>query len=98
MSWLESLQIAGDASSDEIYEAVKRVMQAEFNFSDDELGPDSHLIEDLDFDSIDAIDLAVRVEEITGIEIAEDDLKSLTRVSDIVRLIETSFQKTPPAA
>jgi acyl carrier protein len=63
-------------------------MKTEFHFRDEELRPGTHLIDDLDLDSIDAVDLAVRVEEKTGLSLTEADLKSLRTIQDIVDLID----------
>ena len=93
MSWLDELSVTRGASREEIYESVKKVMQKEFSFSDDELALSRHLVDDLDFDSIDAIDLAVRLEELTGLEIGEQQLKSLVTVGDIVELVYASLER-----
>ena len=63
-------------------------MKTEFHFRDAELRPSAHLVDDLDLDSIDAVDLAVRVEERTGLSLTEADLKSIQTIQDIVDLID----------
>jgi acyl carrier protein len=63
-------------------------MKTEFQFRDQDLRPDAHLVDDLDLDSIDAVDLAVRVEERTGLSLDEADLKSIQTIQDIVDLID----------
>jgi len=49
---------------------------------------ESLLREDLDLDSIDAIDLAVRIQELTGARVQESALRSVRTVGDVVNLIE----------
>lgn len=44
--------------------------------------------EDLDLDSIDAIDLAMALREMTGKQIEEKDLRTLTSISDVVDLVQ----------
>lgn len=63
-------------------------MKVEFHFRDEELRLSTHLVDDLDLDSIDAVDLAVRVEEKTGLSLSEADLKSFRTIQDIVDLID----------
>jgi acyl carrier protein len=63
-------------------------MKTEFHFRDAELRPTAHLVDDLDLDSIDAVDLAVRIEERTGLSLTEADLKSIQTIQDIVDLID----------
>jgi acyl carrier protein len=75
-------------SKDEIFKWVTDLMKREFHFRDEELRPSAHLVDDLDLDSIDAVDLAVRVEERTGLALTEADLKSIQTIQDIVDLID----------
>jgi acyl carrier protein len=49
---------------------------------------ESLLREDLDLDSIDAIDLAVRIQELTGSRVQESALRSVRTVGDVVNLVE----------
>ena len=49
---------------------------------------ESLLREDLDLDSIDAIDLAVRIQELTGTRVQESALRSVRTVGDVVNLVE----------
>ena len=49
---------------------------------------ESLLQEDLDLDSIDAIDLAVRIQELTGTRVQESALRSVRTVGDVVNLVE----------
>ena len=74
-------------SRDEIFKWVVDLLKREFQFRDEELVPTAHLIDDLDIDSIDAVDLGVRVEEQMRIHLDEDDLKSLKILQDVVDLI-----------
>jgi len=63
-------------------------MKTEFHFRDEDLRLTTRLVDDLDLDSIDAVDLAVRVEEKTGLSLSEADLKSIRTIQDIVDLID----------
>jgi acyl carrier protein len=63
-------------------------MKTEFHFRDEDLRLTTLLVDDLDLDSIDAVDLAVRVEEKTGLSLTEADLKSIRTIQDIVDLID----------
>ncbi len=72
----------------ETFSMVSKVLEREFHFRSDQLHPDTHLIDDLDLDSIDAIDLAVQLEERTGLSFGEDDLKRLRTIRDLVEMID----------
>lgn len=75
-------------SRDEIIAMVKEVLHQEFDFEREKLTLDTQLVDDLDFDSIDAIDMAVRLEERTGLHFEDEELKSLRTIRDIVDKID----------
>lgn len=76
----------------EIYDRLKKILVDSFELDSDEIRLDAHLIDDLDLDSIDAIDLAVGLEEELSLEVDEESLKSIRRVSDIVDLIHDRLE------
>ena len=49
---------------EEVFDRVRSTMQELFEVEADQIQPETKLIEDLELDSIDAIDLAARLEEI----------------------------------
>jgi acyl carrier protein len=56
----------------------------EFEIEADDISLDAHLYDDLDLDSIDAVDLAVKLREETGKKIEPDDFKKVRTVDDVV--------------
>ena len=50
---------------------------------------DSHFIDDLNLDSLDMVELMMKMEDEFDIEIAESDTDSLKTVSDVVNYINT---------
>ena len=73
---------------------LRRVMSTEFDLDEAEIQRESHLVDDLDLDSIDGIDLAVKVEEITGVAVKEEELQELLTVRDIISLIDGRLNGT----
>lgn len=73
---------------DEIYAEVSRTMIEMFEVEPDAIKPGAKLYEDLDLDSIDAIDMAVKMQEITGQRVEEKDLRKIRTVDDVVDLID----------
>jgi acyl carrier protein len=71
----------------EVLELVRRVLAAEFEMSGDEVAEDANLADDLDLDSVDAVALAVRLEEETGLALAEEELRSMRTVRDVVGVV-----------
>ncbi|ODS23632.1 acyl carrier protein [Candidatus Endobugula sertula] len=59
-----------------------------FELEATDISPDSHLYEDLDIDSIDAVDLVVELKKMTGKKIKPDDFKRVRTVGDIVDAVE----------
>jgi acyl carrier protein len=71
----------------EIFAEVKRRIAEMFDVDADSIQEESRLREDLDLDSIDAIDLAVKIQELTGVRVQESELRDVRTVSDVVDLI-----------
>jgi acyl carrier protein len=74
-------------SESEIFKWVVEILVREFDFRAENLRPGTRLIDDLDLDSIDAIDVAVRIEEKTRLTLSGDDLQSIQTIQDAVKLI-----------
>ena len=77
---------------EEIFEQIREILMQEFELRADEVLPTSHLIDDLDLDSIDAIDMAVKLEEIAGVEVEEKQLRELRVVQDVVDLVYSHLE------
>lgn len=59
-----------------------------FEVPRDLITPDADLVEKLNLDSIDAIDLMVRVQEITGRKVAPEDFKNVRTINDVLNLAQ----------
>jgi len=80
-------------SRDEILGEVRRTLKELFDIDPARVSFETHVIDDLDLDSIDAIDLAVRIEEMTGTRLPEEALRGIRQVSDVVDLMEAIINK-----
>ena len=67
---------------------LSELLADEFEIDPASIQLEAHLFEDLDIDSIDAIDMLSRLRELTGKELPADELKSVRTVSDVVALVE----------
>ena len=72
---------------DEILQSIKIIMQEMFEIEADEVTLDAHLYEDLDFDSIDAVDMIVKLKEITGKALKPEDFKNARTINDMVEAV-----------
>ena len=71
----------------EVLELVRRVLAAEFELDAAAIGEATHLVDDLDLDSVDAVALAVRLEEETDLALEEEALKAMRTVGDVVGVV-----------
>lgn len=74
-------------SREEILNAIKSIMVEMFEIDEEAITPEARLYEDLDFDSIDAVDMVVRLKEMTGKSVKPEDFKAARTVSDVVEAV-----------
>jgi acyl carrier protein len=74
---------------------VQRVFEKEFEIEPAEVTPETQLIADLDLDSLDAVIVALRLEEETGLEFGEDEFKALDTVASLVTLVQRRLAERP---
>ena len=58
------------------------------DLSEEALIPNAKLYEDLDLDSLDAIDLAVKLKNDMGVTLNEEEMRSLIEFSDLIDLMD----------
>ncbi|MCK9467781.1 MAG: acyl carrier protein [Porticoccaceae bacterium] len=75
-------------SRQQIYQHVTGLMSEMFELDPASLSEDAHLYDDLDIDSIDAVDLIVELKNYTGRKIAPEDFKNVRTVGDIITAVE----------
>lgn len=75
-------------SQEEIYEKIASVLEELFEVDPAHISPDANLYQDLDIDSIDAVDLVVELKKITGKKIQPDDFKVVRTVQDVVDAVQ----------
>lgn len=83
---------------DEVFHRVRDIISESFEFNKDFIRLDSHLVRDLDLDSVDAIDVVVRLQELTGRRIEDESLRKVATIGDVVDLVESHLSGTSPAA
>ena len=71
-------------SNDEIFNAIAEMIEELFEVPKDEISMESKLFDDLDLDSIDAIDLIVRLQTYVGKRIKPEEFKGVRTIGDIV--------------
>ena len=71
-------------NKEEIFYKVEDVIVDLLEIDRDLIKPEAKLVEDLDFDSIDAIELILQLEERYDEKISADKLKSARTIQDVV--------------
>lgn len=71
-----------------IQSQITTVMSELFELDASDITLESRLYEDLDIDSIDAVDLMVELKKLTGKKIKPEDFKSVRSLGDIVDAVE----------
>ncbi len=72
---------------EEVYQKVTTILVDLFEIDPNAISEDSLLYNDLDIDSIDAVDLVIELKSYTGKRIAPEDFKSVRTVRDIVNAV-----------
>ena len=80
-------------SQAEIFDHIAGVLVELFELERENIKPESNLYEDLDIDSIDAIDLIVDLKQWTGKKIQPDAFKVVRTVQDVVNAVDQLLQK-----
>ena len=75
-------------TQEEIFTTLQNILEESFEIEKSDITPEASLYEDLDLDSIDAVDLVVKLREITGKKIEPSVFKEVRTVQDIVIEIE----------
>lgn len=80
-------------TKEEVLDKLKAVLEELFEVEPADVELDSHLYNDLDLDSIDAVDLVIKLKEITGKMASPDEFKAARTVGDVVDVIYGMLQK-----
>ena len=74
-------------SQDEVYKRLAQYLTDMFEVPAEKIRLDARLYEELDLDSIDAVDLVVKLQELTGRKISPQEFKTVRTVGDVVEKV-----------
>ena len=74
-------------TKDEIFQSIRSILVEMFELEEGAIVPEANLYEDLDIDSIDAVDMVVELKKMTGKTIKPEDFKSVRTVADVVDVV-----------
>ncbi|WP_374307490.1 acyl carrier protein [Dongia sp.] len=71
-------------SRDEVESRLHGYLVDMFEIPQEKISVQARLYEDLDLDSIDAVDLVVKLQELTGRKLKVDEFKTVRTVGDVI--------------
>lgn len=74
-------------SKEQIFDELKKILVDELEINEEDINMDSNLFEDLDLDSIDAVDIAVRMQKFTNKKLPPAEFKKIRTVNDVVEAV-----------
>lgn len=80
-------------NKEEIYDWVVNILNEMFEIDKARITLAANLYSDLDIDSIDAVDLAVKLKQLTGKRLEPEVFKSVRTVQDVVDALSGLLQK-----
>lgn len=71
-------------TEEQIFIRIKEFFISEFEVPNEMIIPEAKLFEDLDLDSIDALDMIAMLEQEADIEIIEEELREIVTIQDVI--------------
>lgn len=74
-----------------VFEKVREIIAEQLGVDENDVTMDTHLMKDLEADSLDAVEIIMAIEDEYGIEIPDEDAEKFQRVSDLVKFVEANL-------
>lgn len=72
-----------------IFEKIQELVAEQLGISDmDSITPSTSLVNDLDADSLDAVEIIMAIEDEFGVEIPDEEAEGFKNIQDIVEYVE----------
>lgn len=75
-----------------VFEKVKKIIVEELNVAEEKVTMEANLVEDLEADSLDAVEIIVRIEEEFNLQVDDEAAESVKTVGDLVKCIEANLK------
>lgn len=73
-----------------VYAQIAEYLETAFEVPRALITPDAALKDELDLDSIDAVDLMVKLQEITGRKVSPDEFEKVRTINDVLNIVQNS--------
>ncbi len=77
----------------DVFETLKEIIVEELDVTPEQVTPDARFQEDLGADSLDVVELIMKIEEKFGIEVPDTDAEKIRTVQDAVKYIENKLKQ-----
>jgi acyl carrier protein len=75
-----------------VFEKVKKIIVEELNVAEEKVTMEASLVEDLEADSLDAVEIIVRIEDEFDLQVDDEAAESVKTVGDLVKCIEANLK------
>lgn len=79
--------MASTVTKEQIFDEVSKILVEELEINANDVKLEANLFEDLDLDSIDAVDIAVRMQKFTDKKLSPEEFKKIRTVNDVVEAV-----------
>lgn len=73
-----------------VLEKVREIIANQLNVDAEKITLETHLVDDLGADSLDAVDLIMAIEDEFGVELDDETAQNVRKVGDLVSFIEAN--------
>lgn len=73
--------------SEQLFQKIKEILVEQFEVDESIVSLDANLYEELQIDSIDAVDLLVQIKELTGVKIAPEVFREVRTIRDVLNAL-----------
>ncbi|HIS82028.1 acyl carrier protein [bacterium] len=85
--------MANKFTKEQIFEELKNILHDELEIDEDLIKGEANLFEDFELDSIDAVDIAVRMQRFTDKKLTPEEFKQIKTVDDVVNAVLALLNK-----
>lgn len=70
------------------FDKIKEIIMEQLSVEESQVGMETHLMKDLEADSLDAVEIIMAIEDEFDIEVPDEDAEKFQSVGDIVKYVE----------
>ncbi|MEF9922418.1 MAG: acyl carrier protein [Anaerovoracaceae bacterium] len=75
------------------FEKIREIIMEQLNVEESAVTLETHLMKDLEADSLDAVEIIMAIEEEFELEVPDEDAEKFQLVGDLVKYVEENCEK-----